>query len=99
MFFTKTFMNKLLSRLDVIEDRLTSDRRAVPVLKETIKQLRKDNKLMLDRVMARDFEQLQIYSAHETTKAEKEKIVLDETFAGEIVDMDKMENLGYETQS
>ena len=31
MLLTKTFMNKILSRLESIEDRLASDRRAVPV--------------------------------------------------------------------
>lgn len=94
MFLTKTFMNELLDRLKSIEDRLASDRRAVPVLKENISQLREDNKRMLDRVMSRDFEQLQVYTAHEAPEKEKGRVVLDDQFAGEIVDMEKF---GYET--
>lgn len=96
MFLTKTFMNNLMSRLESIEERLSSDRRAVPVLKETIKQLRDDNKKMLDRVMSRDFEQLQIYSAHEAKTDKKEEFVLDESFAGEILDL---ENMGHAIKS
>jgi len=94
MFLTKTFMNKILSRLESIEDRLASDRRAVPVLKETIVQLREDNKQMLDRVMSRDLEELKTYTAHESPEEKRGIVVLDDNFAGEIVDMEKM---GYET--
>ena len=106
MLFTKTFMNKIINRLDDfskrladIEEKLASDRRAVPVLKETVKDLRKDNKEMMNRVMSRDFEQLQIYTAHEAEPKEPGPLVLDEGFAGEIVDLEKLENRHNEIKS
>jgi len=49
---------------------------------------------MLDRVMSRDLEELKTYTAHEAPEEKRGIVVLDDNFAGEIVDMEKM---GYET--
>ena len=108
MFFTKDFMNKLLAqlsniehacnavevRLSDVEERLQSDRRAVPVLKDAIKDLRNDKKDLLNRVMSKDFQELQVYTAHESESREAGPITLDEGFAGEILDLEKLTGKG-----
>lgn len=97
--FNKEFKRELLTRLGNIEERLASDRRAVPVLKDVIKILKKENTDLKDRLMAKSFEEYKVYKYTDQNVDQQhfggvtrlpEDLSAD--FAGEILDLDKTSN-------
>lgn len=94
--FGNSFKKDIIARLDNIEDRLASDRRAVPVLKDIIKILKNENKDLKDRLMARSFEEYKVYqldpgpSVNFSHKKQEED--LDDQFAGEVINVDNLKN-------
>jgi len=89
--FNKAFKKEILTRLIAIEERLASDRRAVPVLKDVVNMLKKENRDLKDRLMARSFEEYKVYSLEPgPATAFKPQVpeVLDDNFAGEVVDLE-----------
>jgi len=100
--FNKAFKFDVRARLINIEERLASDRRAIPVLKDMIKLLTKENQDLKDRLMSKNFQEYQVFkqpdidmtaqphfpsSGGSTTPED-----LDDQFAGEVVGFDKTSN-------
>lgn len=97
--FNKEFKKELSKRLGNIEERLASDRRAVPVLKDVIKILTKENADLKDRLMAKSFEEYKVYkytddnaSPEHFGSIERLPEDLSADFAGEVLSFDKTSN-------
>ena len=100
--FNKALKETILERLLAIEDRLASDRRAVPVLKEMIKLLTKENKDLKDRLMSKSFQEYQIFKQPDVTLEMQPHFPstggaatpedLDDQFAGDVLNFDKTSN-------
>ncbi len=97
--FNKEFKKDILTRLGSIEERLSSDRRAVPILKDVIKILKKENADLKDRLMARSFEEYKVYKyTDDNANPEHFRNVtrlpedLSADFAGEVLNLDKTSN-------
>jgi len=101
--FNKEFKKEILTRLGNIEERLASDRRAVPVLKDVVNILKKENADLKDRLMARSFEEYKVYKYTDDNNGPEhfggsnrlpEDLSAD--FAGEVLDFDKINSTSNE---
>jgi regulator of replication initiation timing len=96
--FNKEFKKDILTRLDNIEERLSSDRRAIPVLKDVVNILKKENADLRDRLMARSFEEYKVYKYSDDDAGPTHFGItrlpedLSADFAGEVLDFDKTLN-------
>jgi broad-specificity NMP kinase len=97
--FNKEFKRDLLTRLGNIEERLASDRRAVPVLKDVVKILTKENADLKDRLMSKSFEEYKVFKYTDDntdpqhfSSVDKLPEDLSADFAGEVLSFDKTSN-------
>jgi len=96
--FDKAFKSEVRKQLDEITERLASDRRAVPVLKDIVKLLKKENADLKDRLMARSFQEYSIYQHNEDSlpvehfQSLRQEEDLSDHFAGEVVSFDDTSN-------
>jgi len=96
--FDKAFKSEVRKQLDEITERLASDRRAVPVLKDIVKLLKKENADLKDRLMARSFQEYSIYQRNEDSlpvehfQSLRQEEDLSDHFAGEVVSFDDTSN-------
>jgi len=96
--FDKAFKSEVRKQLDEITERLASDRRAVPVLKDIVKLLKKENADLKDRLMARSFQEYSIYQRNEDSlpvehfQSLRQEEDLSDHFAGEVVNFDDTSN-------
>jgi hypothetical protein len=97
--FNKEFKKDILARLDSIEERLSSDRRAVPILKDVIKILKKENADLKDRLMAKSFEEYKVFKYTDENSSpghfgnvSRLPEDLSADFAGEVLELDKTSN-------